>query len=167
MCIRDSGKCGAKLLFAGGGGTDDDYSEIKNYCKNKNFVEFTGKYNYNNDIASLYGRCDVIYSVYDADNPNVKIALPNKLYEAVYCELPIIVAKETYLSDIVNKMGVGVAVSHKNADELVCQLRRLMSEPEYYQKFEYNCRKYKDYINIDKYNSKLLQCIKLENKRVI
>lgn len=101
MLVDAAERAGCNVLFAGAGVTTSDYLHIIEYCKDKYFVTFTGKYNYNEDIANLYGAVDCIYAVYDADNPNVRIALPNKLYEAVYCKLPIIVAKGTYLSEIV------------------------------------------------------------------
>ena len=43
------------VLFAGAGGTTSDYEEITKYCEGKEWVQFTGKYNYDSDIAGLYG----------------------------------------------------------------------------------------------------------------
>lgn len=114
-----------KVLFAGAGGTNTDYEEILNYCVDKDWVDFTGKYDYNSQISELYGSVDCVYAVYDASNPNVRIALPNKLYEAVYCELPIIVAKNTYLSEVVESLGVGVSVAYNSTDELMNVLCKL------------------------------------------
>ncbi|QNU66801.1 glycosyltransferase [Ruminiclostridium herbifermentans] len=145
------------VLFAGAGGTQDEYIEITNYCSEKQFVDFFGKYNYNNDIAQLYGRVDCVYAVYDADNANVRIALPNKLYEAIYCELPIIVAKGTYLAELVEKWGVGVAVSHTDLSELEKVLHRLSTDKEYYEYIVKNCRLHKADIDIELYNQKLLK----------
>lgn len=133
---------GCKLLFAGAGGTSTDYEEISEYCKGKEWVSFTGKYDYVTQIANLYGSVDCVYAVYNADNPNVRIALPNKLYESVYCELPIIVAKNTYLSDMISSYGIGVSVSHESKDELCNALRRLM-EAEQYKEIQENCRQNK------------------------
>ncbi len=148
------------VLFAGAGGTQEEYIEITNYCRNKCFVDFSGKYNYNNDIAQLYGSVDCVYAVYDADNPNVRIALPNKLYEAIYCELPIIVAKETYLAELVERWGVGVAVSHTDTSELEKALYRLSRNKEFYKSIVENCKAHKPDIDIEIYNEKLLKRMK-------
>ncbi len=145
------------ILFAGAGGTHDEYIDIKNYCSEKYFVDFFGKYNYNNDIAQLYGSVDCVYAVYDADNANVRIALPNKLYESIYCELPIIVAKGTYLAELVEKWGVGVAVNHTDVSELEKALHRLSTDKEYYESVVGNCRLHKADIDIEIYNQKLLK----------
>lgn len=102
MLVDAAENLNINVLFAGAGGTSDEYQEITEYCRDMSNIQFTGRYDYGKDIAGLYGMVDCVYSVYDADNANVRIALPNKLYEAIYCELPIIVSKGTYLSELVN-----------------------------------------------------------------
>lgn len=143
MLVDAAKDAGCRVLFAGAGGTANDYIEIKEYCEGQDHVVFTGRYDYNKQIADLYGSVDCVYAVYDADNPNVRIALPNKLYESVICELPIIVAKETYLEELVNKWGVGVSVSHTNTQELTSVLKRLSTDNEYYNNIVHSCIKEK------------------------
>jgi len=150
MLVDAAGEVGCKVLFAGAGGTSSDYEEINTYCKGKEYVSFTGRYDYNTQIAKLYGMVDCVYAVYDADNPNVKIALPNKLYESILCELPIIVAKGTYLEELVKLWGVGISVNHKDKSELVDSLRRLMSDSDLYSGIVSHC---KDRINFIEDNS--------------
>lgn len=133
--------------------------EIEAYCANKRYVIFYGKYDYNKDIANIYGQVDCVYSVYNADDNNVKVALPNKLYEAVYCELPIIVAKGTYLSELVERMGIGITVSHKSITDLENIIERISTDREYYERFVEACRKHKSDIDREKYDLKLLSKI--------
>lgn len=143
MLVDAAQQVGCKVIFAGAGGTSSDYEEIKKYCAGKNNVQFTGKYDYNTQIADIYGKVDCVYAVYDADNPNVRIALPNKLYEAIICELPIIVAKNTYLSELVEDWGVGISVSHINKVDLITGLTKLMKDTDYYQCIIHNCAEHK------------------------
>lgn len=135
-----------RVIFAGGGATKEMEEDIKNYCKSNNKCVFWGKYDYKKDIISIYKTIDCIYSVYDADNANVRIALPNKLYEAVYCEIPIIVAKKTYLSNIVEKYNIGFAVSHTDVSELKDAINGLLTNKEKYETYVLNCHKAKNYI---------------------
>ena len=144
MLVDAAGEVGCKVLFAGAGGTTFDYEQIQEYCRGKDYVSFTGRYDYNSQIAGLYGMVDCVFAVYDADNPNVRIALPNKLYESILCELPIIVAKGTYLEELVHEWGVGVSVDHKDKSELVEALRKLMSDQAFYDGIVEGCRKQKD-----------------------
>lgn len=149
-------KCGIKMLLAG---YEEEPQVIHNACKDRNDVEWHGYFDFNTEVAEMYGKCDVIYSVYDADMENVKVALPNKLYEAVYCEIPIIVAKGTYLEEVVNDWGVGIAVDHKNSDELQKVLSLLINDSNYYNTFVSNCVKHKKEVSLQVYNEKLTEII--------
>lgn len=115
-------------------------------------LRFHGRYNYDTEIAGLYGECDVIYAVYNAKGNNEKIALPNKLYEAIYCELPILVSKNTYVGELVEKWGVGISVS--NIDELDNALKALEDYSEYHR-IQMNCKKKKKRIINMYYSDKL------------
>jgi glycosyltransferase involved in cell wall biosynthesis len=155
MLIKASEACGINILFAGEG-LDD---EIKKICIGKKYIEYYGRYNYKSEIAQLYSKVDCIYSVYNAELNNVKVALPNKLYESIFCALPIIVAKGTYLAELVEKLGVGIAVDHKDLVELKGALLRLANDKEYYNSKVEACYKYKREIDISKYNELLLSKI--------
>ncbi len=128
MLVDAAEVTGVRVLFAGAGGTTNDMEAITSYCQGKSHVDFTGKYHYDQDIARLYGMVDCVYAVYDADNPNVRIALPNKLYEAAYCGLPIIVARGTYLAEVVERNGLGYVVDHREETELVELFKKLNTE---------------------------------------
>jgi len=123
------------------------------------FIEYYGKYDYDLEIAKLYGKIDCVFSVYDADMNNVKVALPNKLYEAIYCEIPIIVAKGTYLAELVEEMGVGIAVSHTDVAGLEKALKKLATDIEYYNSLVKACKEHKSEIDMSIYNEQLLNRI--------
>ena len=131
---------GCDGFFAGGHFSGDDSDRLKKYCAPYDNVSFQGRYDYEKDIAELYGKVDCVYAVYDADNENVRMALPNKLYEAIVCELPIIVAKGTYLAYVTEKLGVGVAVNHKDEYGLAHVIERLMEDKSYYDSFVRKCQ---------------------------
>ena len=157
MMVDAAKEAGVQVVIAGASvGTNSAFID---YCKEQKHVTLLGKYNYAKDIARLYGMMDAIYSVYDADNANVRIALPNKLYESVYCGLPIIVAKNTYLSEIVNEWGVGVAVSHNNKAELVKVLEQLRDDTAYYKSIVESCEKKQGEMNISIYLDELKERI--------
>ncbi len=150
MLVDATESLGINVIFSGA--TDGDVDEsFQRYCKDKPWVKFTGRYDFSKEIAGIYGQLDCIYSVYDASNFNVRIALPNKLYEAVVCHLPIIVAKGTYLEELVNEWGIGVSVGYDNEDELVTILSKLKKKDGYYQNFVDNCIKHQDKIDVQKY----------------
>ncbi len=158
ILVDAASELNCNVLFAGSGSTAEEYNEIVDYCKDKPWITFSGKYNYETDIAKLYSQVDCVYSVYNADNANVRIALPNKLYEAVYCCLPIIVAKGTYLAELVNDWNVGLAVDHKDYGELYNAIKILMDKKSY-SKYVESCKKMKGSISIAKYSEDLVKRI--------
>ena len=153
MLIEAADELNIKVLFAG---FTEGCPEIQAMAETRDNVVYYGRYDYDKDIAKLYGMCDAIYSVYDSKMKNVNIALPNKLYEAVYCELPIIVSKGTYLSEIVGKYNVGISVTSNEKESLISALKRLSTDAEYYQSFVNSCKQSnKELCNTDYGVSKL------------
>jgi succinoglycan biosynthesis protein ExoL len=59
------------------------------------------------DLADIYKTIHISYAVYNALEHNVRMALPNKLYEAIYFGVPIVVADKTYLSEVVRSFNLG------------------------------------------------------------
>lgn len=98
-------------------GTGKNIKNIKDYSSENKNVIFTGAYNYN-EINRLYGNIDLVYSVYDTNKKNVKVALPNRLYEAIVFEKPLIVSKNTELANFVKSNGIGYAVSDTKKEDL-------------------------------------------------
>lgn len=74
-------------------------------------ISYHGSFKYPDDIEAIYTKVDVNYVVYDTISENVKLALPNKLYESIFFEKPIIVAENTALSYEVESRKVGKSVS--------------------------------------------------------
>ena len=97
-----------------------------------------------------------MYAVYDADMANVRVALPNKLYEAVYCEMPLIVAKGTYLQQLVESWGVGLAIDHTSVEALATVLCRLREDTALYAQICGNCRRQKQRLDPER-NAQALQ----------
>ena len=145
-------KSGLPLLIAG---FEAEPIEIQPLCERYEKGEWVGKFDFMTQAAGLYAKCDIMYSVYNADMANVRVALPNKLYEAVYCETPLIVAKGTYLEKVVTEWGVGVGVDHHDPDALAALLTRMNQDHAYYEGFVEHCRLRKAEIGMEKYNRQL------------
>lgn len=127
-------------LFIAGGGNISNINRIKDSCKDREDIELYGKYIYEKDIANLYGHVDCMYAVYDSSNENCKIALPNKLYESIICEIPIIVADNTYLGELVRKWGVGITVQSNKKEDLIAIIHRLSEDAVFYNEIVACCQ---------------------------
>jgi succinoglycan biosynthesis protein ExoL len=158
MLINAAEKCKTNVFIAGKG---IDYENIKEYSMGKDYVQIYGSYEYEQEIKMLYSKVDCIYSVYDASKKNVQIALPNRLYEALYTNTPIIAAKETYLGEIVDKYKLGKVVSHNEVDELIEAINELKSSEDIFSQIETNATKLREEWVLEKFNKELL--IKIKN----
>lgn len=148
------------IIFSGGASSKAEMKELLDYSKGYSNIYFTGPFEYKSEIASIYSKLDCVYSVYDADNNNVKIALPNKLYEAILCEMPIIVAKNTYLSELVEKWGVGISVDHRSKDDLKDKINLLKNNIQLLLKIKKNCSLIKKSFTDKNYNDELEKFLK-------
>ena len=136
MLMRVSKYCNVNVLIAGVG---PDYQHLYEKYKKTDNVCFYGPYDYEKDIKKLYESVDCVYSVYDTELKNVCIALPNKLYESIICNLPIIVAKNTKLAELVTQWGVGVEVSDIDDSELEASILKLKNDRKYMDSIRNNC----------------------------
>ena len=90
-------------------------------------------YKYPSGLSEVYGNLDFVVCTYDAKGVNPCYAEPNKLYEAIYFETPIIVSSNTFLAKKVEKLGIGFAVNADDKADIYSKLQQLT--PERYQSF--------------------------------
>ena len=141
------------LLFAG---TGVQRPLVESLCEKYVFASYHGPYDYRKDILDLYGKIDVIFSLYDLSDENKKINLPCRLSEAIVCELPIIVPKDSYTGSIVEQAQIGYAIQYDGLDELTETLRILATSPEEQERIAQNCRKLKVEHIFESYSARIL-----------
>ncbi len=144
---------GIRVLIAGAG---PDAAKVRALTAGRAAVDFYGAYNYDADIRRLYGEVDCLYSVYDADRLNVRLALPNRLYEAIHCGLPLIVARATALGQFVVRRRIGFAVGHRDQAGLVALLTQLTNDRRLLAACSDNCRRLREEYVVENFNGQLL-----------
>lgn len=159
IMLVDAAKIADVNVVFAGSPFDKDSQRLIDYCNGRDYVTFTGEYDFKRDIVKIYESIDCVYSVYDSSIPNVRIALPNKLYESVLCGLPLIVAKDTYLCELVDGWKVGVGVGFRDIDGLVDVINKLKNDKEYYNSFVSNAASINKEIDYQIYNKKLVAAI--------
>lgn len=143
-----------KVFIAGSG---PGYQVIAEYIKDKPWVEMHGPYNYEQEIVSLYEKVDCVYSVYDTELENVKVALPNRLYEAIVCELPIIAAKGTALGKFIEEKEIGATVGANDKEGLKSILTKWVSDENLIQQYSFSCKLIKEDYYYENNSDKLLE----------
>lgn len=89
--------------------SDRERQQFEGLSKFKNCF-FHGEFKSPDDLPGVYSQIDLVLSTYDNRKINVRYAEPNKLYEAIYFETPIIVSDNTFLADRVTELNVGYVV---------------------------------------------------------
>lgn len=112
------------VLIAGSGEAEQ---KLREYAKRNENVTIYGKYDYKTEIRSLYEKIDCVYALYDTSIKNVRVALPNKLYEGAFCGLPFIASKGVYVAEIIEKYGFGIAAEDGNIDDLKLAINKVKS----------------------------------------
>lgn len=107
-----------------GGPIPAEFEPLRNY---PNCV-FHGFFKNPDDLPEIYSSIDVVLSTYDVEYDNVKYAEPNKLYESIYFETPIIVSSDTFLAEKVRRLGVGYDIDPLNEQSIVDFVKELSEE---------------------------------------
>lgn len=99
------------------GGFGKYENDIKKYAENNENIYFYGSLKYN-EVLSLQKDCDVLFATYNPKIPNHKYCAPNKVYEAMALNKPIIVCKNTGIDKLILKEKIGYAIDY-NADSFI------------------------------------------------
>ncbi len=103
------------LFHVYGGPVTEQFEKLKKY---KNCI-FHGFFKNPIDLPEIYSSIDVVVATYDTKFENVRYAEPNKIYESIYFETPIVVSSGTFLADKVKRLGIGFDINAMNDDEIV------------------------------------------------
>ncbi len=155
----DSIKSTIQLFFAGNG---PELHKLLNYIKNKPNCKYFGAFNYEKDAANLYSKIDCIYSVYDSNLENVRIALPNRLYDAILTKLPIICSQNTELGKFVSKHKIGFQIDIAKPNEFISIISSMMNNPKVIRHIEKKCDTLKLEIEPSKLCKKLLSVYEID-----
>ena len=89
---------------------------------------FHGSFTNPIDLPIIYSNIDIVLSTYDVEYENVRYAEPNKIYESIYFETPIIVSKGTFLADKVASFNIGFSVDPLKEIEVVNLIKSITKD---------------------------------------
>jgi glycosyltransferase involved in cell wall biosynthesis len=103
-------------------------TEVIKISKTYDNVKYFGAFKNPDDLISIYQEINILVACYDIHSLNERIAEPNKLYESLYFQKPIIVSKNTFLADRVNKLGCGFAIDASKDENIFSFIDSLSTE---------------------------------------
>ena len=114
------------VLHVGGFGKYENYFE--DLSKQYSNVIYYGTLKYE-DVLKKEMKCDVLFATYNPNIKNHKYSAPNKVYEAMALNIPIIVCNNTGIDELVIKEKLGEAINY-DAKEFITAITRLKNGKE-------------------------------------
>lgn len=102
--------------------------ELKALVKDNSNLILHGIFNNPSDLPYVYENLDLVLATYDADSINAQYAEPNKMYESIFFRVPIIVSKGTFISEKVERLGIGYSVNALDNEDVFRLLESLTKE---------------------------------------
>lgn len=116
--------CPNQTFHVYGGPIIQQFEPLKKY---KNCV-FHGFFKNPTDLPDIYANIDLVVATYDTRFENVRYAEPNKIYEAIYFETPIVVSSGTFLAEKVKRLGIGYDIDALNNEDVINFINKLTEE---------------------------------------
>lgn len=140
-------------FHVGGFGKLESY--LKEMSGKYNNIYFYGRLSYKETLRLEYS-CDLVAAIYDPAVPNHYYAAPNKFYEALMLGKPLIMARNTGMSEVVREEGIGVVIDFDKSS--FSQALALLAEKKGdWQAMGVKMKKiYKDRYSWDKMEERLL-----------
>lgn len=86
------------------------------------------------ELPNIYEQIDIVISCYDTRSWNVRVAEPNKLYEAIFFETPIVVSSGTFLAKQTKKFHAGYDIKADDDGSIIKFVKSIKKEDiEYFQ----------------------------------
>lgn len=133
ICIKN------KNLELHCGGDGELALEIIEASKRYENIYYYGRLPYE-QVLSLEEKCDIIPALYDPSFKNHYYAAPNKFYEALMLGKPIIMVKETGMSEIVEKKCIGEIIDF-NEISLEKGIKNLINKKDEWEKISEKMKK--------------------------
>ena len=116
-----------------GTGPEPILSQVRELSRKYQNIFEHGSFKNPDDLQTIYDSIDVVACNYDSKGTNERIAEPNKLYESIFFNKPIIVSRGTFLGDKVNRMEVGFVIE-SHTDESIKQFLDTLNSFDLMQK---------------------------------
>ena len=146
------------FVLIGGGEFENYYKNLAVERKVIDQVFFIGKFS-QEDLPKLTPSADVGIALIENISKSYYYALPNKLFEYIMAEVPVVVSNLPQMKEIVDNFNVGFVVDPDNKDELIAALKKLTSDEVLYKKFKQNCKIASEELNWENEIGNLLELL--------
>lgn len=127
------------FIIAGSGEFEEYYKKLASEMGLAEQVLFFGKLT-QEELPKLTASADIGVALIENLSLSYYYALPNKLFEYIMAEVPVIVSNLPQMNEIIEKYDVGISVDAENKDELISAIKKLTEDKDLYESKKINCR---------------------------
>jgi glycosyltransferase involved in cell wall biosynthesis len=146
------------FIIAGGGEFEDFYRRLSVEMKLTDQVIFLGKLT-QEDLPKVTASVDVGVSLIENLSKSYYYALPNKLFEYIMAEVPVISSNLPQMQEVVEKYDVGLVVNIDNKTELIDAIKKLTDDSSLHESKKQNCHIASQELNWEKEVTSLLKTL--------
>lgn len=146
------------FVIAGGGQFEQYYRKLAEEMNVSEKVFFLGKLT-QEELPKVTASADVGVALIENLSKSYYYALPNKLFEYIMAELPVIVSNLPQMKDIIDKYDVGYAVEFDNKSEFINTIIKLTEDKNLYESKKQNCHIASQELNWEKEVSSLFKTL--------
>ena len=113
------------LNFYGDGHNNDLVKIIKETAFKYHNISFKGAFKNPDDLEQIYSENNLNFVVYNNNQENERVAMPNKYYESGFFNIPIVCAENTYVGKRVleQNMGWTIGTSYEEISKFLNNLK--------------------------------------------
>jgi len=146
------------FVIAGGGEYEEYYQKLAAQMNIAYQVFFLGKLT-QEELPKITSSVDIGVSLIENLSVSYYHALPNKLFEYIMAEVPVIASNLPQMKEIIDKYDVGFAVNIDNKDELISAIKKLSEDTDLYESKKQNCHIASQELNWEKEVTALLKTL--------
>lgn len=146
------------LVIAGGGEMLSFYRNLAETLQIADKVFFIGKIPQEKLINYTAGAF-VGLSLIENISLSYYYALPNKLFEYIMAEVPVIATDLPQMKNIIDEFNVGLTIKENDIEQLKQSLHKLKNDESYYNQLKLNCRIASQTLNWEKEIKRLMDFI--------
>jgi glycosyltransferase involved in cell wall biosynthesis len=146
------------FVIAGGGEYFEYYQKLASEMNVSAKVYFLGKLT-QDELPKITSSADIGVSLIENLSVSYYHALPNKLFEYIMADIPVIVSNLPQMKEIIEKYDAGFVVDFESKDELITAIQKLTEDEDLYESKKQNCHIASQELNWEKEVTTLLKTI--------
>jgi len=146
------------FVIAGGGEFEEYYKKLSAEMNLVDQVYFIGKLT-QEELPKITTSADVGVALIENLSTSYYYALPNKLFEYIMAEVPVITSNLPQMKEVIDKYDVGFTVEFESKDELISAIKKLTEDKSLYESKKQNCHISSQELNWEKEVTSLLKTL--------